>query len=306
MTVLEPSPSALRSPTPASRALAGVAALCVLALVGTTVGLLLDDRSITGAPAWLKPAKFAVSIGVYCATLAWVLRRVTGHRRAVAVIAWTTALALVAELVLIDLQVVRGTTSHFNGDTPFDTAVFNAMGGFVALVFLAAAGAAVLLLRQGGLTRTLAAGVRGGLLVSLLGMAEAGLMLANRTAAAAGGAHTVGAVDGGPGLAVTGWSTVAGDLRVAHFAGLHGLQALVLLAWALHRFAPGLPDRTAARLVVVVATGYAGAVVLLAWQALRGLPLLEPDAAVVGGSLGWGAVVLAAAAAVLRRRPAPA
>lgn len=174
MTVLDPASPSLRAPALASRTLVVVAGLCVLALAGAAAGLLLDDRTITGAPAWLKPAKFAVSIAVYCATLAWALRRVSGHPRAVAVIAWTTAAALVGELALIALQVARGTASHFNDATPFDAAVFSAMGALVALVFLAAAGAAVLLLRRRGLSSTLAAGLRGGLLVSLLGMAEAG------------------------------------------------------------------------------------------------------------------------------------
>ena len=36
------------------------------------LGLLLDPRIITGAPAWLKPLKFAVSTAIYTFTLAWV------------------------------------------------------------------------------------------------------------------------------------------------------------------------------------------------------------------------------------------
>ena len=41
---------------------------------------------------------------------------------------WTTAAVLVIEVVLIDLQAVRGVTSHFNTATAFDAAVFTVMG----------------------------------------------------------------------------------------------------------------------------------------------------------------------------------
>ena len=52
--------------------LIATAALMQIVLAVALVGLALDPRIITGAPAWLKPAKFAVSIAIYTITLAWI------------------------------------------------------------------------------------------------------------------------------------------------------------------------------------------------------------------------------------------
>ena len=50
------------------------AGLGLLILFGVTmVPLAVDPRVITGVPAWLKPAKFAISTSVYALTLAWVM-----------------------------------------------------------------------------------------------------------------------------------------------------------------------------------------------------------------------------------------
>jgi hypothetical protein len=93
------------------------------------------------------------------------------------------------------------------------------------------------------------------------------------------GAHSVGVEDDGPGLPVTGLSTVGGDLRVAHFFGLHGLQALPLLGFLLANFGPVwlCPGHRVA-LVWTAGLTYLGFVLILTWQALRGVPVVAPDA----------------------------
>jgi len=293
-------------------------ALSLLALLVATVGLLVDGRLITGAAAWAKPAKFGLSVAVYFATLRWLLSLVVGRRRLVGVLGAASGVALVVELLLIDVQVVRGTTSHFNTATPFDTAVLGVMGGLVVVVFLAAAATGVLLLRQRGLPPPLASGVRAGLAVTLLGMSEAVLMIANH-GSNPGGGHTVGAPDGGPGWPLLGWSTAHGDLRIAHFIGLHALQVLPLLGWALTRqvgrarrgagaeIGPGgaerrvaaLPPDAQVQVVRVVAVAYAALVGLLTWQAEAGRPLLSPSPAMLAAAATLAAATVAG---VLRAR----
>src|SRR4051812_48100459 len=47
--------------------------LLMFGLLGAfSAGLLLDPRLVLGAPLWLKPAKFALSIGLYCLTMVWL------------------------------------------------------------------------------------------------------------------------------------------------------------------------------------------------------------------------------------------
>ncbi len=256
--------------------------------VAALIGLVVDPRVITGAPAWLKPVKFAISIAVYGATLLWLLTFVRDRPRLVAVVSWGVLLTLGVEMVLIAMQAARGVTSHFNQTTPFDSAVFSVMGASISALWVINAIVAILLLRRWFADGPIVWGVRIGLVAGLIGMAVAFLMvretpeqemlLAATGSSAAIGAHAVGVADGGPGLPVVGWSTVGGDLRAPHFIGLHALQGLSLLGIALARFAPRwLSMRDRSRLVGIAGVSWIGLTVLLTWQALRGQSVIAPD-----------------------------
>jgi hypothetical protein len=290
-------------------------ALVLMMLVVAAVallGLAVDPRLITGAPAWMKPLKFAVSIAIYGATLNWMLAFIPERPRLVAAISWGVFLGFGIEMALIVMQVLRNTTSHFNVATAFDAAVFTTMGAVIAGMWLLNAIVAFLLARWRFAVSPIVWGVRLGLVAGLLGMAVAFLMtrqtpdqgaqLAATGSSAIVGAHAVGVADGGPGLPVVGWSTEGGDLRVAHFVGLHALQILPLLGLALARVGPAwLPMRDRSRLVGIAAAFWIALTLLLTWQALRGQPLIAPDALTLSALGLLLALTAAASGAVVTR-----
>jgi hypothetical protein len=118
------------------------------------------------------------------------------------------------------------------------------------------------------------------------------------------GAHSVGVRDGGPGLPLVGWSTTGGDLRIGHFVGLHALQALPLLAillTLLSRRVHRLTETTRIRLLIIVGVAYGVLTMLLTWQALRGQPLLRPDALSLAALAALAVTTATATAVVLAR-----
>jgi hypothetical protein len=239
------------------------------ALAAFAVALVLDPRTIAGAPAWLKPAKFAVSTAIYMFTVAWVFGYLREWTRVRRVVGRTTVSVLVLEVGIIALQAWRGTTSHFNNATPLDAALFTAMGLGILVQTLISVLVAVALWRQSFADRARWA-LRLGMTITILGAASGGLMTRPTPAQLADarmtremrivGAHTVGAPDGGPGVPGTGWSLEHGDLRVPHFLGLHALQVLPTLAWLL--LWRRVQDDHRVRLVVVAGASQVGLFVI--------------------------------------------
>lgn len=297
---------ALRRAYATNRSLTLLGVLMIMTLVLSVLGLIFDPRTIAGAPAWLKPFKFAVSISMYSFTLLWILNFVQGQRFWVRLVSGATLAILLVEMAIVIAQVLRGTTSHFNNATSFDTAMLGIMGAMIMTLWFIQLIAALLLIRQALPDRAFAWALRLGLLLTLIG-AGMGFLMTTPTAAQMAqfqtgahvpviGAHSVGVPDGGPGLPITGWSTIGGDLRIGHFIGLHALQVLPLLGLLLAQVGLGARQRLA--LVWVGSASYLGLMALITWQALRGQPLIAPDATTLLAAAAWlGATVLAGALA---------
>ncbi|GGJ38849.1 hypothetical protein [Deinococcus roseus] len=306
--------TALTSIAP-SRTLKAVTFGALLLVLVAVIGLVVDPRQILGVPAWSKTLKFAISTFLYAFTLNWVVSVLPPKARIIRGIFKTTNGILIAEVLLILLQTIRGVPSHFNSATSFDTLVWGAMGAMISVFWVLTFVATVLVLFQKTASPLITWSIRLGLILSLVGFMEGYLMASpnpmQQAVLEAGqkldliGAHTVGVLkDGGPGIPLIGWSTEHGDLRIGHFVGTHALQFMPLLAFFLlglrNRW---LTERKRIQLLWIGAAGYLGVVGWLVWQALRDESILHPGTTTLlsGAGLLAGIGILVAGVLVSAR-----
>ncbi|MBF6061078.1 hypothetical protein IU500_16760 [Nocardia terpenica] len=277
------------------RPLLWVTGIMAALVVFSLCAMVVDHRRVLDESVWLKPAKFGLAFTLYTGTLAWLLSFPHKGSRITWWLGTVFAVTGVMDVGFIVVQAARGTFSHFNHETD----AVNRIGQLVfdsgvPGLFFANLCIALILCWQRILDRPFSRAVHAGLGIAVGGMALMYLVgtTGKQTVHDATGkpvpltaGHTVlrshpVARDGGPGLPITHWSTVGGDMRVPHFFGLHGIQVLLLaaiaLAWAGRRY-PWLTERVRARLIEVLALGYAAMVALLLWQALHAQPLTHPD-----------------------------
>ncbi len=187
----------------------------------------IDPRTLNGVGVWLKPAKFLVSVGIFSLTMAWFWDYVRPERRDSRAMRRTARVLVAAatfELLYIALQAARGLDSHFNLSSAFHIAMYALMGiAAVALTATTLPLAWEIARRpRSGLSRDFRAAVVTGLVLTfLLGAGFGGYMSAQP-------GHSVGA-EGGR-VFFFGWNRSGGDLRIAHFLGIHAQQAIPLIA----------------------------------------------------------------------------
>lgn len=240
---------------------------CLALFVPLFAASLIDPRQIGDVSIWLKPAKFFLSIGVFAVTMAWFFGYWRAERRGhwlETLIVGTILVAGSFELFWITWQGAQGEMSHFNFESWFTRRMFNLMGvGAVALV-------TTCLLMAWEIARRPAAGLDpayrlavllGLVLTFALGGSIGGSIAAN-------GGAAVGAYASG--IPLFAWNQIGGDLRVAHFFGMHAQQALPLIAAAVIGF--GIRFRLAG--VLAASLAYAAIVIAVWMQATAGQPLL--------------------------------
>jgi cell shape-determining protein MreD len=196
--------------------------LCWLGALVSAILIRTSTLRVEGTPAAIKPFKFFLSIAIAVWTLGWLLEHLL-RRRAVRQYNVATIAAMSIELLIICGQAARGRMSHFNEQTLTDMILFQVMGITITAftVWTAVIAGHFFRHHKPGLAAAYLWGIRIGLLCFVIFALEGGIMGAILR-------HSVGGVDNASGLPLLGWNRQYGDLRIAHFMGIHALQVLPL------------------------------------------------------------------------------
>ncbi|MEN2398712.1 hypothetical protein GKZ90_0002945 [Flavobacterium sp. MC2016-06] len=202
----------------------------LLCFTGAVICFILSKYGtlhINGISAWLKPGKFFISVGIFAFTMALYLSYLEDKKQ-VNNYCWSFIVFFSIELFLITLQAARGRKSHYNIDTPLDRIIFALMGLVLTAVLLHTIYIIKLFFTQKIFNADLEIilSIKLSLIIMILFMLEGFTMISLFK-------HTVGSEDGSKGIPVLNWSKNYGDLRVAHFFGMHALQVIPLLSFIL-------------------------------------------------------------------------
>lgn len=181
---------------------------------------------VAGVNAWFKPFKFACSISIYCATIAWFCYRLPNFN--IDFFNWANIGLFGFELGYITIQAARSQESHFNWSTSFYRIMFGGMAIAAIAITSLAVYACMAYFRAApiGNPSYYNWAVRLSILIFIIFSLE-GILIGGRQT------HTIGRKPQTTFLPLLKWNMREGDLRVAHFIGMHALQIIPLLSFYL-------------------------------------------------------------------------
>jgi len=268
LSLVEPAPRGILSEVfHRQRTLAAYGSLLLLLTPLLLVLQQIDLRTWDGSDVWAKPTKFVFSVAVFALTTAWFFGYVRPDRRNAPSLRATVGIIIAAasfEIIYIGWQAGHGLASHFNKSSAFYAIMYGLMGLGAVLLVASTLPLAWEIARRparGLNAQYVAAVVIGLALCFVLGGGFGGYMAQQP-------GHTVGLVGGHAPL--FGWNRAGGDLRIAHFLGIHAQQAIPILGLAV----AGLPSRLRWPTLIGGSLAYTALAVALFVQALNGHPLL--------------------------------
>lgn len=199
----------------------------LIVAIACMIGLLIDDRTLLGVNVWIKPLKFMISDAIYLFTAGYLVTLYPFSTSKKNVINNINSFCLLIEGSIIVIQASRGVQSHYNMYTLLDGILYGMMGILIGINVIIMVVFLVETMRLKMKTsKAVQFSIFLGWIIIIAGSWVGSQMIAQLS-------HSVGVADGGAGIPLLNWSTVAGDLRIAHFFGLHGIQIIPLFAFFL-------------------------------------------------------------------------
>jgi hypothetical protein len=230
-------------------------ALAVIFLLFTKV----YNTQVYGVNAWFKPFKFAASTWLYAWAMAWYIGYLPSS--SFTIFNWVIIVTLGFEIIYIAYKAYLGSTSHYNISTPLNATLFSLMAIAATVATIATGYIGVLFFNNEfpQLPGYYVWSIRFGIVLFVI-FAFQGFAMGARLS------HTVGAVNDNSNMYILGWSMKHGDLRIAHFIGMHALQVLPFLSYYLLKNNKG----TFALVILYTALAFFTLV-----QALKGNPFIK-------------------------------
>lgn len=225
-----------------------------------------SDTKMLGINVTIKPMKFALSIWIYSWTMALILNYLKDNR-AIKIYSWVAVVVMCFEQIAITTQALRGELSHFNKSSIYGIVLFSIMGVLILAITLWTAYITYIFIKQKNydLAPAVALSIKIGLVFFVAFSLFGGYISSLQ-------GHTVGSEDGGNGLWFINWSTFFGDLRVAHFFGIHSLQIIPLFALITNSY---FDNSTSIKPVKIFSFIYLTFIVFTMAQGLLGFPFLK-------------------------------
>ncbi|WP_443936661.1 hypothetical protein [Pedobacter sp. MW01-1-1] len=196
---------------------------------GLSLYAVFNETQILGINSMIKPIKFASSVWIYSWTMALLLYYLN-DQKLVQNFSKMAFGVFLFEIVAIISQALRGELSHFNKSNLYGIVLFSLMGIAIFSITFYTLYLAWIFIRQKTFTisASFALSIQIGLVLFVVFSLFGGYISQQF-------AHTVGAADGGKGLPIINWSVKYGDLRVAHFFGIHSLQLIPLFGYLISK-----------------------------------------------------------------------
>ena len=236
----------------------------LLCLVLSAIFIVLTkftNTQVYNVNAWYKPFKFAFSTFLFAWAMAWYCYYLPNFN--INLFNWAVIILLGFEIFYIAFQAGKGQLSHFNLSTPIYSALYSMMAIAATVVTLYTAYVGLLFFTNSfpELPNFYVWSIRLGIVIFVIFSFE-GFAMGSKLN------HSVGALNDNSNLFIVGWSKTVGDLRVAHFIGMHALQVLPILSYYVLKNT---------KLTVAVSLVYGLLALLTLIQALKAKPLFKSN-----------------------------